>query len=61
MAIEAVVNQGSDPSKQAQEVFVSCKINKVYYQLLLLNKSTSQQLITQTHLTKYLDKELLGC
>ena len=46
-----------DPSKQAQEVIFSRKINKVYHPPLLFNNSTIQQ-ISQKHLGIHLDEEL---
>ena len=47
-----------DPSKQAQEVIFSRKINKVHHPLLLFNNSTIQQISSQKHLGIHLDEEL---
>ena len=47
-----------DPSKQAQEVLSSRKINKVYHPPLLFNNSTVQQISSQKHLGIHLDEEL---
>ena len=47
-----------DPSKQAQEVFFSRKINKEYHPPLLSNNSTVQQISSQKHLEIHLDEEL---
>ena len=47
-----------DPSKQAQEVIFSRKINKVYHPPLLFNNSTVQQISSQKHLGIHLDEEL---
>ena len=47
-----------DPSKQAQEVIFSRKINKVYHPTLLFNNSTVQQISSQKHLGIHLDEEL---
>ena len=47
-----------DPSKQAQEVFFSRKINKAYLPPLLSNNSTVQQISSQKHLEIHLDEEL---
>ena len=47
-----------DPSKQAQEVIFSWKINKVYHPPLLFNNSTVQQISSQKHLGIHLDEEL---
>ena len=46
-----------DPSKQAQEVFFSRKINKVHHPPLLFNNSTIQQISSQKHLGIHLDEE----
>ena len=48
----------SDPSKQAQEIIFSRKINKVCHPPLLLNNSTIQQISSQKHLGIRLDEEL---
>ena len=48
----------SDPSKQAQEVIFSWKINKVHHPPLLFNNSTIQQISSQKHLGIHLDEEL---
>ena len=47
-----------DPSKQAQEVIFSRRINKVYHPPLLFNNSTVQQISSQKHLGIHLDEEL---
>ena len=47
-----------DPSKQAQEVIFSRKINKVYHAPLLFDNSTVQQISSQKHLGIHLDEEL---
>ena len=47
-----------DPSKQAQEVIFSRKINKVYHPPLLFNNSTVRQISAQKHLWIHLDEEL---
>ena len=47
-----------DPSNQAQEVFFSRKINKVYHPPLLFNNSTVQQISSQKYLGIHLDEEL---
>ena len=47
-----------DPSKQAQEVIFSRKINKVYHPPLLFNNSTIRQISAQKHLWIHLDEEL---
>ena len=47
-----------DPSKQAQCMFFSWKINKVYHPPLLFNNSAVQQISTQKHLGAYVDEEL---
>ena len=47
-----------DPSKQAQEVIFSRKINKVHPPPLLFNNSTIQQISSQKHLRIHLDEEL---
>ena len=47
-----------DPSKQAQELIFSRKINKLYHPLLLFNNSTVQQISPQKHLGIHLDEEL---
>ena len=47
-----------DPSKQAQELIFSRKINKVYHPPLLFNNSTVQQISPQKHLGIHLDEEL---
>ena len=47
-----------DPSKQAQEVIFSRKINKVYHLIVLFNNSTVQQISSQKHLGIHLDEEL---
>ena len=46
-----------DPSKQAQEVTFSWKINKVHHPPLLFNNSTIQQVSSQKHLGIHLDEE----
>ena len=46
------------PSKQAQEVIFSRKINKVHHPPLLFNNSTIQQISSQKHLGIHLDEEL---
>ena len=47
-----------DPSKQAQEVIFSRKVNKVYHPPLLFNNSTVQQILSQKHLGIRLAEEL---
>ena len=47
-----------DPSKQAQEVIFSRKINKVNHPALLFNNSAVQQISSQKHLGIHLDEEL---
>ena len=47
-----------DPSKQAQELFFSRKINKIHHPPLLFNNSTIQQISSQKHLGIHLDEEL---
>ena len=47
-----------DPSKQAQEVLSSRKINKVYHPPLLFNNSTVQQISSQKHLGIHLHEQL---
>ena len=47
-----------DPSKPAQEVIFSRKINKVYHPPLLFNNSTVQEIQSQKHLGIHLDEEL---
>ena len=47
-----------DPSKQAQEVIFSRKINEVHHPPLLFNNSTIQQISSQKHLGIHLDEEL---
>ena len=47
-----------DPSKQAQGVIFSHKINKVHHPPLLFNNSTIQQISSQKHLGIHLDVEL---
>ena len=47
-----------DPSKQAQEVIFSRKVNKVHHPPLLFNNSTIQQIASQKHLGIHLDEEL---
>ena len=47
-----------DPSKQAQELIFSWKINKVYHPPLLFNNSTVQQISSQKRLGIHLDEEL---
>ena len=47
-----------DPSKQAQEVIFSRKINKVHHPPLLFNNSTIQQISSQKHLGIHLNEEL---
>ena len=47
-----------DPSKQAQEVIFSRKINKVYHPPILFNNSTVQQISFKKHLGIHLDKGL---
>ena len=47
-----------DPSKEAQEVICSRKMNKVYHPPLLFNNSTVQQILSQKHLGIHLDEEL---
>ena len=47
-----------DPSKQAEGVISSRKINKVYHPPLLFNNSTVQQISSQKHLGIHLDEEL---
>ena len=47
-----------DPSKQAQEVIFSRKINRVYHPPYLFNNSTVQQIPTQKHFGLHLDEEL---
>ena len=47
-----------DPSKQAQEVIFSQKINKVYHPPLLFNNSTVQQISSQNHLRILFHEEL---
>ena len=54
--MENVLNP--DPSKQAQEVIFSRKINKVHHLPLLFNNSTIQQISSQKHLGINLDEEL---
>ena len=55
--MENVLNP--DPSKQAQEVIFSRKINKVHHLPLLFNNSTIQQISSQKHLGIHLDEELI--
>ena len=52
------VSFNQDPSKQAQEVIFSRKINKVYHPPLLFNNSTVQQMSSQKYSGIYLDKQL---
>ena len=52
------VSFSQDPSKQAQEVIFSRKINKVYHPPLLFNNSTVQQMSSQKYSGIYLDKHL---
>ena len=47
-----------DPSKQAQEVIFSRKVNKVHHPPLLFNNSTIQQIASQKHVGIHLDEEL---
>ena len=47
-----------DPSKHAQEVIFSRRINRVYHQPLLFKYSTVQQISSQKHLGIHLDEEL---
>ena len=47
-----------DPSKQAQEIIFSRKINKVHHPPLLFNNSTIQQISSQKHLGMHLMKSL---
>ena len=48
-----------DPSKQAQEVIFSRKMNKVYRAHFVFNNSTVQQISSQKHLLRmHLDEEL---
>ena len=47
-----------DPSKQAQKVIFSRKINKVYHPPLLFNNSTIQQMSSQKHLGIHLNEGL---
>ena len=47
-----------DPSKQAQDVTFSRKINKVHHPPLLCNNSTVQQMSAQKHLGIHLDEKL---
>ena len=46
------------PSKQAQEVIFSRKINEVHHPPFLFNNSTIQQISSQKHLGIHLDEEL---
>ena len=47
-----------DPSKQAQEVIFSRKINELHHPPLFLNNSTIQQISSQKRLGIHLDEEL---
>ena len=47
-----------DPSKQAQDVVFSRKINKVHHPSLLFNNSTIQQTSSQKNLGIHIDEEL---
>ena len=46
-----------DPSKQAQVVIFSRKMNKVHHPPLIFNNSTVQHILTQKYLGIHLDKE----
>ena len=48
----------SDPSKEAQEVIFSRKINEVYHPPPLFNNFTVQQMSSEKHLGIHLDEEL---
>ena len=49
------MSSSPDPSKQAQEVIFSRKINKVHHPPPLFNNSTIQQIPSQKHLGIHLD------
>ena len=47
-----------DPSKQAQEVVFSCKLQKSTHPTLSFNNNTVTQSVTQRHLGMFLDTKL---
>ena len=52
------MSSNPDPSKQAQEVIFSRKINKVHHPPFLFNNPTIQQISSQKHLGILLDEEI---
>ena len=48
----------SDPSKQAQEVIFSCKIQKTCHPSIVFNNKSVKQVLSQTHLGLILDSKL---